>query len=395
MVRRRSEVVVVSNDLTPGFGLPVAAPGLRAFGLAHGLRSHGFDVRTVVPRTIVDRQWPGAVPAAPPADTDVIDMNRLSEYLATRAPVTAIVINSNQSDQLVKHEGVRIVVDFFAPKMLELAYESVGQYPVDRLAALRARKLRAIELADAFIVNGGKKVPYFLSWLLQTSQDVRTVQMPVVNMCVPITRTVARDDGELRLLVAGYAQTWNSVGRAVPVLRAKLEEHPKLRLDIVWRRHWGGTGAATSTAGGEFADLEEHPSVRVHDIMTFSAFRELLGRMDVAVDLFGRTLEREYAMVTRSAVALASGLPIVHPPFTEVSQFVRRFGAGWLVDADDLNGFAALINQLVGDPAILAEATAGAERAAAEVFDPSVAVRPLVRLLDALDEVDAPGVPAA
>ncbi|MCA1722638.1 MAG: hypothetical protein LC779_16620 [Actinobacteria bacterium] len=352
MVTRRGDVIVVSNDLTPGFGLPVAAPGLRAFGLAEGLRNHGFSVRTVVPRAIVDRQWAGNVPPAPPADTDVIDMSRLSDYLATRAPVTAIIINSNQADHLVKQEGVRIVLDFFAPK------------------------------------------PYFLSWLLQTARDVRVTPLPVVNMCVPTARKTARDDGEVRLLVAGYAQSWNSIGRALPVLRAKLEEHAALRLDIVWRRHWGVSGVA-STAGSEFAGLEEHPSVRVHDVMTFSEFRELLGRVDVAVDLFGRTFEREYAMVTRSAVALACGLPIVHPPFTEVSQFVRRFGAGWLVDADDHDAFGALIDQLVTDPSLLAEATAGAERAAAEVFDPAIAVRPLVGILAAWDEADAPGAPAA
>ena len=394
MVTRRGDVVVVSNDLTPGFGLPVAAPGLRAFGLAEGLRKHGFSVRTVVPRAIVDRQWAGNVPPAPPADTDVIDMSRLSDYLATRAPVTAIIINSNQADHLVKQEGVRIVLDFFAPKMLELAYETAGPYEIERLEALRARKLRAIDLADAFIVNGGKKVPYFLSWLLQTTRDVRVTPLPVVNMCVPTARKTTRDDGEVRLLVAGYAQSWNSIGRALPVLRAKLEEHASLRLDIVWRRHWGVSGVA-SNAGSEFAGLEEHPSVRVHDVMTFSEFRELLGRVDVAVDLFGKTLEREYAMVTRSAVALACGLPIVHPPFTEVSQFVRRFGAGWLVDADDHDAFAALIDRLVTDPLLLAEATAGAERAAAEVFDPAIAVRPLVGILAAWDEADAPGAPAA
>ena len=41
-------VIIISNDVIPGMGLPVAAPGLRAWGLAHGLREHGISVEIVV-----------------------------------------------------------------------------------------------------------------------------------------------------------------------------------------------------------------------------------------------------------------------------------------------------------------------------------------------------------
>ncbi len=36
------KIVLVANDVVPGMGLPVAAPGLRAYGLAEGLRHHGL-----------------------------------------------------------------------------------------------------------------------------------------------------------------------------------------------------------------------------------------------------------------------------------------------------------------------------------------------------------------
>jgi hypothetical protein len=49
-------VFIVSNDIVPSLGMPVAAPGLRAFGLAEGLRANGANVKTLVVKGFVDRQ---------------------------------------------------------------------------------------------------------------------------------------------------------------------------------------------------------------------------------------------------------------------------------------------------------------------------------------------------
>ena len=50
-------VFIISNDIVPSLGMPVAAPGLRAFGLAEGLRANGASVKTLVVKGFVDRQW--------------------------------------------------------------------------------------------------------------------------------------------------------------------------------------------------------------------------------------------------------------------------------------------------------------------------------------------------
>ena len=49
-------VIVISNDVVPGQAMPVAAPGLRAFGLASGLRQHGFDVSVITIAHLSDAQ---------------------------------------------------------------------------------------------------------------------------------------------------------------------------------------------------------------------------------------------------------------------------------------------------------------------------------------------------
>ena len=86
-------------------------------------------------------------------------------------------------------KGIHYVLDFFAPKMLEMLYQHGEGYPEEELKWLRQRKIRAIRMADAFVSNGAKKLPYFLAWMLQADRDVRSLPLEVVNMCVPLSLT--------------------------------------------------------------------------------------------------------------------------------------------------------------------------------------------------------------
>ena len=102
----------------------------------------------------------------------------------------------------------------------------------------------------------------------------------------------------------------------------------------------------------------------------------------LAVDLFPRTPEREYAMVTRTVVALASGLPVIHPPFTEVSPLIEGFGAGWLLEAEDHTGLSEVLTAIGADRTVLQARARGARRLAAERLEPGAAVTPLVEILE-------------
>jgi glycosyltransferase involved in cell wall biosynthesis len=104
--------------------------------------------------------------------------------------------------------------------------------------------------------------------------------------------------------------------------------------------------------------------------------------MDLVVDLFDYNLEREYAMVTRAVVALACGVPVVHPPFTEVAPLIDDYEAGWLVDPADSGGLRRVLDEVLDDRQLLATRTANAQRLATEVFEPARAVKPLVSIID-------------
>jgi hypothetical protein len=380
------KVFILSNDVVPSLGMPVAAPGLRAFGLAEGLRANGVKVKTLVTRGFTDRQWlrfGRSVPHPTAPHAEVVSARRLARYLETNAPAVAVLINSNQVDHLRPIQGVRYVLDFFAPKMLETLYQHGEGYPRDELAALRRRKIRAIELADAFIVNGKKKLPYFLAWMLQADRDVRTLPVEVVNMCAPVSFSgeAGPVGSGVRFAVAGYLQSWSTLGSWVKVVERQLER-PGMRLDLLLPWHWGGAAERSHESRADLDRLERNGSVTTHGPMTFSEFQAFLSKIDVSIDLFQHNLEREYAMVTRSVISLACGVPVIHPPFTEVSPMIAEYDAGWLIDPPDTKALEDVIGGILDDPDLVRRKKENARALASEVLDPAVAVKPLLRIME-------------
>jgi hypothetical protein len=380
------KVFILSNDVVPSLGMPVAAPGLRAFGLAEGLRANGVKVKTLVTRGFTDRQWlrfGRSVPHPTAPHAEVVSARRLARYLETNAPAVAVLINSNQVDHLRPIQGVRYVLDFFAPKMLETLYQHGEGYPRDELAALRRRKIRAIELADAFIVNGKKKLPYFLAWMLQADRDVRTLPVEVVNMCAPVSFSgeAGPVGSGVRFAVAGYLQSWSTLGSWVKVVERQLER-PGMRLDLLLPWHWGGAAERSHESRADLDRLERNGSVTTHGPMTFSEFQAFLSKIDISIDLFQHNLEREYAMVTRSVISLACGVPVIHPPFTEVSPMIAEYDAGWLIDPPDTKALEDVISGILDDPDLVRRKKENARALASEVLDPAVAVKPLLRIME-------------
>jgi hypothetical protein len=380
------KVFILSNDVVPSLGMPVAAPGLRAFGLAEGLRANGVKVKTLVTRGFTDRQWlrfGRSVPHPTAPHAEVVSARRLARYLETNAPAVVVLINSNQVDHLRPIRGVRYVLDFFAPKMLETLYQHGEGYPRDELAALRRRKIQAIELADAFIVNGKKKLPYFLAWMLQADRDVRSLPVEVVNMCAPVSFSgeAGPVGSGVRFAVAGYLQSWSTLGSWVKVVERQLER-PGMRLDLLLPWHWGGAAERSHESRADLDRIERNSSVTTHGPMTFSEFQAFLSKIDVSIDLFQHNLEREYAMVTRSVISLACGVPVIHPPFTEVSPMIAEYDAGWLIDPPDTKALEDVIGGILDDPDLVRRKKENARALASEVLDPAVAVKPLLRIME-------------
>ena len=126
--------------------------------------------------------------------------------------------------------------------MLEMLYHHSGEYPEKEISELRQRKIRAIKLADGFIVNGTKKVPYFLGVdapgrqghtraALRGRQHVRPAGL------VGPEKTGPDAGGPVRFAVAGYLHSWSTLGSWVKVMERHLDPSD-VSLDLMVPWHW-------------------------------------------------------------------------------------------------------------------------------------------------------------
>lgn len=376
-----ARVVVVSNDVTPGMGVPTAAPGLRAYGLAAGLRAHGYEVDLVVDRGPQNRVWGDDVPAPGQEGAVSLPPAQFMDYVSSRAPVTVVTTNSNQVGALRRADGVKYVIDFFAPKMLEHAHQHGDDHPAEMMAELRERKLQAIELGDGFIVNGAKKVPYFLAWLLQGSRDIRTLPLEVVNMAMPNHFVPAPRHEVVKFGMAGYLQGWSKPAAWVRSV-LDLVDQGRATFEVLAPSHWGQSDS--NLRSDALQEVFDHPGVTARSAMLLSDYQVFIAGLDVVLDVFDHSLEREYAMVTRTVSALACGRPVVHPDFTEVSPFIREFGAGWIVESGAPSEVERILNSIIEDRGEIDTRAEHAREAWRRTFEPRVATAPLAKLIDGL-----------
>ena len=375
-------MLVLSNDVVPGFGVPVAAPGLRSGGIAAGLRSHGFDVELVVPADVARLAGIEGSPA--PAGTAVVELPELMDHIGSTGVETVVFTNANLTPHLRPQGNVSFVYDLFAPKMLERLASRTPEVSWDGLAE---QKERALALADAVWVNGRRKLGYALAWMMRPGVEahrnamgkasmfasdpasrVQLVEMPVLPMDGVATDVASREDTDsrqCRIGIGGYAQLWSTLPQIHPAHRALSNAGHELH--ALLPQHW----AAGDTPAP--ASVLPDTAVMTNGPLALEPFHGWVRSMDLMVDVFPKTAERRLAMITRSAVALGWGVPVIHGVDSEVADIIREFDAGWVETSEDPNRWLAIAEE-ASDPEIRAAKRAGALAASRARFDPHAAL---------------------
>ena len=73
-------------------------------------------------------------------------------------------------------------------------------------------------------------------------------------------------------------------------------------------------------------------------------------------------LERELAFTTRTIEYLWAGLPVIYNNFSEISEYIKKYNAGWCIDPEDPNELAAILNEILADPHQLIELSMNAQK---------------------------------
>ncbi len=371
-----NRVLLFANDLVLDGAAPMSGGALRAWGLAEGLRSRGFEVITSVPQTGITRMatklW-DQVPA--PLRQTSWNWQNQDAILAQVAP--DVVVYSSNPIHLALRQRPRqpLVIDLHGPVMLE------DYYIHQRASALDFDLWRQkLTWGDFFITPGLKQKRFFWSWFLHAGIDLaggRALQVMPVSLGPDLPERPARPAHEPVFVFGGGFFPWTDPSAALSEV-----------VDTIERNQRGQLWAFTDThqlraAEAQFQQISRRllasPRVRFPGFLPRGQLLETYARGDVAVDLMRWNPERELAFTTRTVEYLWCGLPVIYNNYAELAPYIRKYQAGWCLDPDDPSALREVLQSILRDPEMVAQYGRNAQRLAREQFNWETTIEPLAR----------------
>lgn len=361
-------ILVITTEPLPVPGGLTTGAGLRAWGLAEGLRSRGYRVTIATPLEGDQAH----TQAANPTDDQVIYFARpdLPNAIAAVAP-DAIVMQHWGLMYQVPPTEIPLIIDLAGPHLLERLYWGTGDPRRDL-----EEKIHALSRADFVICGGEYQRHYFYPYLHLAGFDLTGDSFPVIPFSVGPEAPAGEPPpgAEPTFIYGGAFLAWQNPEKAITALLEEMDNAGCGRLLF-----YGGAHPQMDASGGRFVDLyrrlKNHPRVELRGWKPFADLAaEYAAEGHVALDLMARNPERELAYTTRTMVYLWCGLPVIYNNYSEISGLIHQHNCGWTLDSEDDAGFRAVVREILAHPDAFLPLRANARSAAlAQSWDKTIA----------------------
>jgi GT2 family glycosyltransferase/glycosyltransferase involved in cell wall biosynthesis len=349
-------VLVISSDILPYPGMPTVGSGLRAWGIGEGLRSRGHEVVYSMPRAaLVGRE------AIAPAEVLQLawEQATLADVVRKAEPDVVVVCNWPVMALLpAELINVPVVLDQHGPHLLEREYQKYGSREENS-----RYKLQALSKADFFTCAGSKQLAYFQPWLeragwSEAERRERSAAMPVsLSPDLPDRQP----DATLSFVYGGVFLPWQDPSIGLTVLVEALDRHQDGKLYF-----YGGKHPVYPVDPGIYdqllEQLKQSPRVVAPGMVSHDELIVRYRQAHVAMDVMRRNPERELAFTTRTVEYLWCGLPVIYHDYAELSDYIREYEAGWVVDAEDRAGIEVVLDQIFAHPEEVTRRSQNAQR---------------------------------
>ncbi len=364
-------ILIFSSDILPYPGLPTVGSGLRAWGLGQALQHQGHEVIFSMPYAVLQ----GRERIIPPDIADLTwQWHNLHEVAQQVEPDVVIVCNWPLLDLMdAEKVEVPIILDQHGPHLIERELQGFGR-PQDNVR----RKLNALRKADYFTCAGHRQYQYFQSWLEKAgwTEQERHERTAVIPVSLSPTLPERIPCEELTFVYGGVFLPWQDPSVGLSVLVEELERRNQGRL-----RLFGGRHMVYPVEPGIFeelvARLSRSPRVTVAGIVTHEELIKEYSQAHVAFDLMKRNPERELAFTTRTVEYMWCGLPVIYNNYSELSEYIQGYDAGWVVDPEDREAIRAVIDEIFAYPERVAERGRNAQRLVREQLNWNLTIQPM------------------
>jgi GT2 family glycosyltransferase/glycosyltransferase involved in cell wall biosynthesis len=369
-------VLVITTDLLPLPGLPASGAGLRAWGIGQGLTGRGHRVTYAMharAMAYAGGNVPEGLQAAAWTEATLTEV-------AHRVNPDLVVACGWYPAAWLDTDHYPLVIDQHGPHLLERSFHK--DHNADLAEAAR-QKLGALARADLFTCAGERQRLYFEPWLLQAGFDLtRPEEQPVV---LPLTMSpdlpTHAPAGEVTFVYGGVFLPWQDPTIGLTALVEALEAHGQGRLAVYGGAHPLFPEVGTGVFPRLRARLERSPHAGFEPLTPHAELLRRYARAHAAIDLMRRNPERELAVTTRTVEYLWCGLPVIYNDYSELSDYIREYEAGWTLDPEDGAGVRAIVETILRNPAIALERGRNAQRLVRERLTWEQGIEPLDRFV--------------
>lgn len=348
-------ILIVTCQGLPRPDRPTTGAGLRAYGLGEALKERGHQVIYSVPEACLD----GSRDSFEDWMRYSHNVTDIKDIVTQVSPDVVIFSNWGLACEAAECE-VPVVVDINGSLVLENHYRKR-----DRLLDDTLSKIRALSKVDLVLAGSATQKIYLTAWCLMAGMDPDDLSIEVVPFSLPPNMPEPQPPEEPIFVMAGYDWPWLDGQSAIEVVSCELERLKRGHLNIyTFPPPYTDVlpGEDSSLDAGGSLEVDHLPRVTLHDPVSFEELTGILSQSSVALDAWGRNLERELAFPTRTVVYLWAGLPVIESAYGELSELIKRYGAGWTVDPCDAPYLADLVRNIVTDPGRLTGARANVQR---------------------------------
>jgi len=360
-------ILVISGDILPYPGFPTTGAGLRAWGIGKGLESRGHNVILAMPRSSVPNVQNIPKDRLPLLYTE----ENLESFIRDHSPDVVILQHWHLTTHLKTPLEIPLVIDFHGPLLLETQFQ---ENPA--LEELKWEKILAIHKADFFTCSGERQKYYFQPWLMLAGFDLRQQIIEVIPVSLSPELPRHKSQGEPVFVYGGIFLPWQDPVLGLTTLVECLESKQKGIL-----KFFGGKHPVVGTPIGGFEklknQLEQSPRVHIQPMIPRDQLIQEYCHSHVAIDVMQHNAERELAFTTRTVEYLWCGLPVIYNNYSELSEYIQTYNAGWVVDPTDREAIREVIEEILDNPKCLDERSRNAQRLVQEQLTWDKSIEPL------------------
>lgn len=389
--------LVFSTDLLPLEGVPTSGTALRTYQIVRGLEDEGHQVVISVPSNALDGFYKNNDTHSLSSDvlktlnewkTNSFDAsNQLN--IVSRVNPDVIFCGHWPAITFLRKPRQPIIVDLAGPHILESHFQNRG---TDTAAVLG--KLNALSLADYYIVSGQSQKRYFLSYLLRA--DVNSPIDRIIEIPMPLPENepnkdkerlsylnqVLESDYQPKFIFGGIFLPWQDPSPGLYACEKSIRDKNRGTLTLIGGEH-PNYKIKKGLYEKLFKNLEKNKNVLRMNMLPYDQFINQLSSHDVAVDLMSWNLERQLAVTIRTTSYLWSGLPVIYNNYSDLSEYIKEYDAGWCVDPKDFNSIDLIFDEIYRNPKLVIQKSKNAFKLAKDKFSRRDAAKKIVNLLKA------------